>query len=140
MVIEAPLEAVWGITNDIESWPRLFTEYAAAEVLKREGSVVRFRLTTHPDEEGRVWSWVSERTLDPAAGVVTARRIETGPFLEYMNLRWEYEEVPDGTRLRWIQEFQVRPDAPVDDHGAEDHLNEQTQKEMIHIKAVIEKR
>ena len=37
--------------NDIERWPELFTEYASAEILERDGDTVRFRLTTHPDPE-----------------------------------------------------------------------------------------
>ena len=53
------------MTNDVESWPELFTEYASAEILDREGDTVRFRLTMHPDENGKVWSWVSERTRRP---------------------------------------------------------------------------
>ena len=54
--------------NDVERWPELFTEYASAEILERDGDTVRFRLTMHPDPEhgGQVWSWVSERTADPA--------------------------------------------------------------------------
>ena len=67
VVINAPLDDVWERMNDIENWPNLFTEYASAEILEREGNTVQFRLTTHPDPEydGQVWSWVSERTIDP---------------------------------------------------------------------------
>src|SRR5947209_9886574 len=64
IVIRAPLELTWQMTNDVEKWPNLFTEYAKAEILEREGDTVRFRLTMQPDEQGRVWSWVSERTAD----------------------------------------------------------------------------
>ena len=60
VTIDAPLDLVWDMTNDIESWPNLFTEYAQVEVLERSDTTVRFRLTMHPDERGVVWSWVSE--------------------------------------------------------------------------------
>jgi aromatase len=143
VVITAPMDLVWRMTNDVESWPTLFTEYASAEILEQAGNRVRFRLTTHPEDDGKAWSWVSERIADPALRTVTARRIETGPLLESMNIRWEYEDAsgPQGeaVRLRWIQEFQMRPDAPVDDHGAEAHLNRQTAVEMAHIKEVVER-
>ena len=75
IVINAPLETVWETTNDVESWPHLFTEYAEAEILERKGNTVVFRLSMHPDENGKIWSWVSERTIDPKTHSVKARRI-----------------------------------------------------------------
>src|SRR2546429_5100004 len=82
VVIDAPLDVVWEKMNDVENWPSLFSEYAKAEILERDGDTVRFRLTTHPDPEydGQVWTWVSERTVDPANHSVKAHRIETAPF------------------------------------------------------------
>ena len=61
VLIAAPLDLVWERMNQIESWPNLFSEYAKAEILDRQGDTVTFRLTTHPDPEydGQVWSWVS---------------------------------------------------------------------------------
>jgi len=67
IVIEAGVDFVWQMTNDLERWPDLFSEYAAVEVLDHTGDTFTFRLTMHPDENGKVWSWVSERTLDAAA-------------------------------------------------------------------------
>ena len=54
-----PLDLVWDMTNDLENWPQLFSEYASVEILSREGDKTTFRLTMHPDENGKVWSWVS---------------------------------------------------------------------------------
>ena len=139
VIIEAPLDLVWDMANDVESWPKLFTEYAGAEILERDGVTIRFRLTTHPDEDGKTWSWVSERTADRATRTVRARRIETGPLLEYMNIYWEFEQLDTGVRMRWIQDFTVRPAAPVDDRGAEEFLRGQTLTEMRHIKETIER-
>lgn len=92
IVINAPMHLVWEMTNDVPSWPQLFSEYASADVLERDGNTVTFRLTMHPDEDGTVWSWVSRRTADPDKREVRAHRIETGPF-EFMNIHWTYEEV-----------------------------------------------
>jgi aromatase len=137
VVIGAPMELVWNMTNDVSQWAVLFAEYAESEVLGIEGDTVRFRLTTQPDEDGKQWSWVSERTPDPESRTVTARRLDNGLF-EYMNIRWEYTEEPSGVRMRWIQEFTMKPSAPVDDSGAEDHLNRQTVREMARIKKLVE--
>jgi len=79
-VIAAPRELTWELTNDLESWPRLFSEYAAVQILDREGDKVTFRLTMHPDENGTVWSWISEREADRGSWTVNARRVETGPL------------------------------------------------------------
>ena len=137
VLIDAPIDLVWEMTNDVSSWPQLFSEYAGAEILEREGNTVRFRLTMHPDEDGRVWSWTSERVCDPLMRTVQARRLETGPF-EYMNIRWEYAPVAGGIRMRWVQEFAVRPGLPFDDNAMESHLNANTVREMSRIKKIVE--
>lgn len=137
IVIGAPMDIVWEMTNDVASWPGLFTEYASAEILDRDGATVRFRLTMHPAPDGTVWSWVSERTPDPETRTVRARRIETGPF-EYMNLRWEYREVDGGVEMRWMQDFTMKPGAHTDDAGMTDHLNKTTKEQMAVIKSRVE--
>ncbi|MFI6157197.1 SRPBCC family protein [Kitasatospora sp. NPDC051170] len=139
IVINAPLDLVWEITNDLENWPDLFSEYASVEVLDREGDSVRFRLTMHPDENGKVWSWVSERTTDRASLAVNARRVEPGPF-EFMEIRWEYAEVPAGTKMRWVQDFAMKPTAPVDDDGMVNHINRNSRVQMQLIREKVEKK
>lgn len=137
VTIHAPLTRVWDATNDVADWPRLFTEYAEAEILEKRDRYVKFRLTTHP-EDGKSWSWVSERNLDPETHTVTARRVETGPF-EYMHIRWEYTEVTPGTvEMRWIQDFRMKPGAPVDDAGMTARINRNTPVQMAHIKEILE--
>jgi aromatase len=137
IVISAPLELVWSMTNDVPSWPELFSEYAAAEVLSRQDSTVRFRLTMHPDDDGQVWSWVSERTADAKTGTVHAHRVETGPF-EYMNITWTYRETGNGVELRWIQDFHLRPQAPIDDAGMAARINKNSVIQLDRIRSVIE--
>jgi aromatase len=139
VVIEAPLEFVWERMNDVENWPDLFTEYASSEILERQGDTITFRLTTHPDPEydGQVWSWVSERTVDPQAHTVKAHRIETGPF-EYMNIEWYFEPTDTGTDMRWVQEFSMKPSAPANDEQAEEYINKNTREQMTAIKERLE--
>ena len=137
IVIDAPLELTWDITNDVENWPNLFTEYAEATILEREGNTVRFRLSMHPDENGKVWSWVSERTPDSENRKVVARRVETGPF-EYMNIEWYYEPVDGGTKMRWVQDFHMKPDAPANDEQMTDYINKNTRVQMGVIKEKVE--
>jgi aromatase len=138
ITIAAPVDLVWDMTNDVANWPRLFSEYATAEILSEEGNRVTFRLTMHPDENGKVWSWVSERETDRETLSVEARRVETGPFA-YMNILWEYEQVPTGTRMTWTQDFAMKPDAPVDDEWMTDNINRNSKVQMALIRDRIEK-
>ncbi|XVQ11788.1 methyltransferase [Spirillospora sp. CA-255316] len=139
ILVNAPMDLVWEHTNDVEGWPELFTEYASAEILDRDGTSVTFRLTTRPDPDGTVWSWVSRRTPDPATRTVRAHRIETGPF-EFMNLRWEYRQEVAGVAMRWIQEFALKPGAPFTEEAMRDRLDRTTVEQMAHIKKVLEDR
>lgn len=139
IVINAPLDLVWDVTNDVENWPDLFTEYAEATILERDGQTVTFRLSMHPDENGKVWSWVSQRTSDPSTRKVNAHRVETGPF-EFMNIEWDYEPVDGGTKMRWVQEFQMKPGAPLNDDQMEDRINKNSKIQMGIIKEKIEER
>jgi aromatase len=140
IVIDAPRDFVWERMMDIESWPKLFTEYAEAEVIEEDGDTVQFRLTTNPDEEhgGQVWSWVSERKADPASYTSKSKRIETGPF-EFMEIAWSFEEADGGTKMRWIQDFAMKPGAPADDATAEEYMNKNTKIQMDIIKERLEK-
>ncbi|MFI6295218.1 cupin domain-containing protein [Nonomuraea sp. NPDC050790] len=138
--IAAPAAFVWEHTNDVTTWPELFSEYAKAEVLEESESSVTFRLTMHPDEQGRVWSWVSERSWDRDTWTVRARRVETGPF-EFMNITWVYEELADDlTRMRWVQDFHMKPDAPIDTAAMTDRINANTLVQMGLIKEKLENR
>ncbi|MBT2447738.1 SRPBCC family protein [Streptomyces sp. ISL-43] len=139
ITIGAPMDVVWEMTNDLPSWPGLFSEYASLEILEEDGLTTRFRLTMHPDENGTVWSWVSERTPDPVTRTVRARRVETGPF-EHMDIHWQYFEVPGGTRMVWTQDFAMKPQAPVDDAGMTARINQNSKIQLELIRDKIEQR
>lgn len=137
IVIDAPMDLVWDMTNDVETWPHLFSEYSAAEIIARDGNTVRFRLTMHPDDNGKVWSWVSERVMDPQARAVHAYRVETGPF-EFMDIDWTYSEASGGVEMRWVQDFHMKPDAPVDDATMAEMITKNSAVQMERIKTIVE--
>jgi aromatase len=139
IVIDAPLDLVWEMTNDLDEWTGFFPKYAEVEVLEREGDTVRFRITKFPDDQGRVWSWVSERVMDRAAGEVRARRVETGAF-EFINLHWTYEEVSGGVLMTWRNEFTMKPDSPYGDEQITANINREAPVEMGLIKKRVEAR
>jgi len=136
--IAAPLPLVWELTNDVTRWTSLFTEYQSVDLLEQRGYTVLFRLTMFPDENGISWSWVSQRTMDPATHEVHAHRVETGPF-EYMRIHWRYEDLPDGgTRMIWTQDFAMRPTAPVDNAQMTERINTNSRIQLAIIRDKIE--
>jgi aromatase len=138
ILISAPLGYVWEIANDVGSWPKLFPEeYAAAEILERTDNRILFRLSTHPQENGRTYSWVSERVLDPERFTVTSRRVETGPFL-YMHIFQSFEECDPGTTLRWVQDFEMAPGAPFTDAQMAERINRNSRTNLVNHKEAIE--
>jgi aromatase len=137
VLIAADLDLVWDITNEVQNWPELFTEYASTHIIRRDGDTVRFRLTMHPDQNGNAWSWVSERTMDRSARRVTARRVEPGPF-EFMDIEWTYTAEGAGTRMRWVQDFRMRPDAPIDTAAMTRRINANTLVQMEIIRNRVE--
>lgn len=138
VVIDAPLEQVWRITNTVEAWPELFVdEYSRVEVLERDDRSVRIRLSTVPDESGTVWEWESVRELDEEARTVTARRVTPGWF-EHMQLRWTYEQLEDGVLMTWRQDFHLRDGAPVSDEEMARRITVGSTEQMRHIRDAIE--
>jgi aromatase len=104
--INADVHRVFDVTNDIGGWPKIFNEYNGAKVIsqEREGryTEIIFELK---DSEGN--SWRSWRLLDHRElTAIAERRDPLYPF-EYMHLKWTYEPVPGGTRMTWVQDFEL---------------------------------
>lgn len=137
ITIKAPMDLVWDMTNDIDQWPTLFSEYESTEILDRTNERILFQLTMKPDNEGQRWSWVSHRSPDSTAKTVQSHRVETGPF-KYMSLFWEYVPVGDSVSMRWVQDFEMKPEAPVTDQAMTDHLNRSTAVQMALIRDAVE--
>ena len=137
ILIDAPMQLVWDMTNDIANWPNLYSEYSAAEIISERDGNILFRLSLHPDETGKVWSWVSSRTPDPQTRTVRSHRVETGVF-KYMSIFWEYTQTEDGVLMRWVQDFEMKPGAPIDDEGMRARLDHNTHIQMALIRDKIE--
>ncbi len=107
-------------------------------MLSRDGDTTKFRLTMHPDENGKVWSWVSERTVDRARRTVRARRVD-GPLRPHehpVGVRGDPRGHPHalGAGLG-----RTKPEAPVDDAWMTDNINRNSRVQMELIRDRIEK-
>ncbi|MFE0131823.1 SRPBCC family protein [Streptomyces sp. NPDC059037] len=137
VVIEADARHVFDVTNDIGRWPRLFDEYSHAKVVseEREGrwTEILFELS---NPEGSTWtSW---RLLDHRElTAVAERRDPLYPF-RYMHLRWSYRQVPEGTLMTWVQDFEVDDEFDVPLPTVVERMNAHTRQNQTGIKRKIE--
>lgn len=139
IVILRDFDTVFDITNTIELWPQLFTEYEKAEVLERKGNEVLFSLTTFPEDGRPSRTWVSRRIIDKPGRQATAERVENAfPFKE-MKIHWTYEELPQGVGviMTWIQKFEPAEGA-WSTEKLESFLNGNTRIQMRAIKEKVE--
>lgn len=136
--IDAPRDFVFDRTNDLDSWTEMFTEYDRVEVLERGPSHFVFRLTTKPDEDGDVHTWISRRDLFKDDWRIEARRLEPLVPFSSMEIRWWYDEVDGGTLMRWQQEFTVADGMPFSEADAEAHISAGSEEQMQAIKRWVE--
>jgi aromatase len=140
VVIDAPREFVFDLTNNLHLWEEMFTEYETVEVLEEKPDYFRFRLTLRPDEDGRRISWISERRLFRDQWRIEAHRLEPLRPFSRMDIEWSYEAAAESTEMRWQQDFTVVAEAPFTEADAIAHINGNSREQMAHIKAFVEKR
>lgn len=136
IIIDAPYDLVFDISNDIPRWTELFGgEYQAAEILSKEGNRLEFRLT---DDEGK--SWTSHRLLFKENKFAYAQKNDpTFPF-RFMKIIWLYTEVEGGIKMTWIQDFEMHPDfTKFTDEQIVGFINKHSQENLQIFKDTIEK-
>ncbi len=136
IVINAPYDLVFDISNHIERWTELFgDEYVSAEVLNREGNEITFRLT---DDENK--SWVSKRWLHKDQYFAFASRHEPMFPFEYMKIIWIYVPKAEGIEMIWIQDYKMDPGfTKFTEEQIDGFINEHSVHNMNIFKDVIEK-
>jgi aromatase len=136
IMINAPYDLVFDISNHIERWTELFgDEYVKAEVLSRKGNRLEFRLT---DKDGN--SWTSFRLLFKEHNFAYAQKNEpTFPF-KYMKILWLYTPMENGIKMTWIQDFEMDPKfKKFTEEQIVGFVNEHSQHNTQIFKTVIEK-
>ena len=135
IIIKAPYDLVFEISNDIPRWTELFgSEYKQAEIIKKEANKITFRLT---DDEGK--SWVSWRLLYKDKFFTYSERFEPKFPFEYMKIIWLYTLKPSGgIELTWIQHFQMDAKAKFNDEQVEGFINKHSRENLLIFKKVIE--
>jgi len=135
IIINAPYEKIFDISNDIRRWTELFGgEYKKAEVVKKEGNKITFKLT---DDEGRTWqSW---RLLFKDRYLAYAEREEPKFPFKFMKIIWLYTPRPAGIEMTWIQHFEMDEKAKFNDEQVEGFINKHSKDNLKIFKDVIER-
>ncbi|PIQ89216.1 MAG: polyketide cyclase [Candidatus Omnitrophica bacterium CG11_big_fil_rev_8_21_14_0_20_42_13] len=134
ILINAPYDKVYDISNDIPRWTELFgTEYKEAKIVKKEGNKITFRLT---DDEGN--SWQSFRMLYKENHLAYAEKEDPKFPFEYMKIIWLYTPTPEGIIMSWIQHFTMDKKAKYNDEQVEGFINKHSQDNLKIFKRVIE--
>ncbi|VAX34942.1 hypothetical protein MNBD_UNCLBAC01-683 [hydrothermal vent metagenome] len=143
IVIEAPYDLVFDVSNHIERWTELFgDEYLSAEVLERKDNEIVFRLT---NKEGQ--SWVSKRWLHKDQKFAFASRHDPMFPFKYMKIIWLYHEIDckcedskSKVLMTWIQDFEMDKEfKKFTAEQIEGFINEHSQHNLKIFKEVIEK-
>ena len=135
VLINAPYERVFDISNDIERWTELFGgEYKEAKILKREDNKLTFRLT---DDEGN--SWQSYRILNKEHKFAYAQKLPPEFPFKYMKIIWLYTPTQEGVMMTWIQHFTMDDKAKYNDEQVEGFINKHSQENLRIFKDIIEK-
>ncbi|MCF7916245.1 MAG: SRPBCC family protein [Candidatus Omnitrophica bacterium] len=134
IVINAPYEKVFDISNDISRWKELFDEYTNSEVLEKRENKIIFQLT---HQNGN--SWKSYRLLFKDNQFAYAEKLDPKFPFEYMKIIWLYREADQGVEMTWIQDFTMDKKAKFGDQKVEEIINQHSRKNLKNFKEVIEK-
>jgi len=149
IIINAPYDLVFDISNDIPRWTELFgSEYKKAEIIKKEDNKITFRLTDDEDK-----SWISFRLLYKDNFFTYSERHEPKFPFKYMKIVWLYTQKPEvmalatgsqttalwPVELTWIQHFEMDDKAKFNDEQVEGFINKHSKDNLLIFKNVIEK-
>ena len=135
IIINAPYDLIFDISNDIPRWTELFgDEYKKAEIVEKKDNKITFRLT---DDEGK--SWVSWRLLFKDKFFTYSERHDPKFPFKYMKIIWLYTQKPEGMELTWIQHFEMDDKAKFNDAQVEGFINKHSKDNLKIFKDVIEK-
>jgi len=135
ILIKAPYDKIFDISNDIPRWTELFGgEYTDAKIVKKEGNKITFQLTNN---EGN--SWQSFRLLFKDNYFTYAQKLPPEFPFKYMKIIWLYTPTPDGVIMTWIQDFAMDEKAKFSDEQVVGSINKHSQDNLKIFKEVIEK-
>ncbi|MEU3090287.1 aromatase/cyclase [Streptomyces massasporeus] len=110
ITIKAPASTVYGLVEDIASWPRVFPPTIHVERLESEGGQERIRIWA--TARGEVKSWTSRRELSPQDLRITFRQEVSAPPVAAMGGAWVIEPLTEEScRVRLLHDYRAVGDS-----------------------------
>jgi aromatase len=135
IIINAPYDVVFDMSNDIDRWKEFFEEYVESEILEKDGNKLVFKLT-HKNGS----SWQSKRLLFKEDKFAYAERVDPMFPFQYMKIIWLYRQVDsDSVEMTWIQDFTMDKSAKFNDEQVESLINEHSRENLKRFKDIIER-
>lgn len=135
--IKGDPDQVFALINDIPRWTELYTNMSAARIISLERydrfAKVVFELT---NKEGVTWqAW---RMLDFQDRIATSRRGSPSFPYKFHHLTWKCEPAEGGTLMTWTDDFEMDPNSPIKNEGAEVPMLEHMTEAQENFKKVLE--
>lgn len=139
VAIPAPAAAVYHLIEDAEMWPAIFTPTVHVQRLHPTGNGSEERLRIWAFAGTSVRSWVSHRSLNPAAGRIAFH--QTRPASPVAAMRGEWVIAPDGDQCRVF--FRHWFSAENDDEAILDRIEEvvehNSRAELASLRAAVDR-
>jgi aromatase len=133
IVVNAPIGLTFEVSNRIDQWPEIVPEYLKAEILRREGRKIWFRLTNQDQQ-----SWVSWRMLYPPYVAYAERHDPVAPFV-FNHLTWAYHSLPGNrTHMTWDMFFELGPELKDQENAWVERMGEHTEANQDAMRKYIE--
>lgn len=133
IVVDAPVGLTFEVSNRIDQWPEIVPEYLQAEILRREGRKIWFRLTNQDNA-----TWVSWRMLYPPYIAYAERHDPVAPFA-FNQLTWIYHALPGNkTSMTWDMYFELPPELKQEEGAWAERMAEHTEANQEAMRKYIE--
>ncbi|MFJ4185074.1 aromatase/cyclase [Kitasatospora sp. NPDC089509] len=137
IVVNAPVDTVYGLIADVEQWPTVFPPTMHSEVVERGEGTERIRLWALAN--GEVKTWTSRRTLDPVGRSVRFRQEVSQPPVRSMGGAWELSPQSDRrTLVVLLHDFQALGDDPEGVRVIERAVDHNSRVELERLRNVAE--
>lgn len=134
VVVAAPLDATFEVSNRLEHWPRMMKEYERVEIFREEGAKRWFRLS---HENGT--SWISWRLVHRDGLFALAERCDPRAPFAFMQHLWTYQSRERGTtEMTWTMTFELPASVRDREETVARHLAESTRANQARMAAYIE--
>ncbi|MFC1514824.1 SRPBCC family protein [Candidatus Omnitrophota bacterium] len=133
VLINAPYDKVFDLSNDIRRWKEFFDEYTESDVVEKSANRLTFKLT-HKNGS----SWQSYRLLFKDDKFTYACRLDPMFPFEYMKILWLYRDVDGGIEMTWVQDFKMDAKAKFTDDQVEELINKHSRENLKRFKEIIE--